>query len=320
MTNVEPMTMSQFQEYIKERKPLKRLHVYCNERSSEPQNILNNILQFVRPAYQEEVRGRFEKVEFMLDLITRCLYGKCSGYFFLQEELKDFLNHQVPTRLFLSGGFAGYLIGRFSYFTDIDLFVAVDDPACTVTDNEYFGYFSTHTISQEIFGIKVDVVAVSNTTLNSLHHDCHDIYGDDHLPFFYTFDFFEVSNFIEITPTTPIKLFIEECECNYLSEEKNLYQNYKMRSEIVNDYVTTKQIRLKLRSVELSKARLEKYRERTQITDYELKNPFFNFLKPSCNKCVRREQISTYNFKKCNSFRYQPYSKLIHRLHRSYYN
>lgn len=111
------------------------------------------------------------------------------------------------------------------------------------TDDDYIGCFRVCDILTA--SRTIQFIIVGDATLNELYATRKSStssptgnppYQSDHIPLFYMFDFPECSNFIELTHSKKIKLFIEECECSYLNFAKQLGKSYPMRSFIYLDY------------------------------------------------------------------------------------
>ena len=116
-------------------------------------------------------------------------------------------------------------------------------------------------------------------------------YLPDYLPLFFTFDFPECSNFIELTRINQTRIYVEECECQYLYFIRNLGSSYQMRSYIFNDRVPIRSTNLPLSNVSKSITRLVKYRERVNLNQADAFCSL-NFLKAVCARCINREHIA----------------------------
>ena len=303
-----PLEMKEFEDYIANGGKLKMLNQYFHEDKSDL-SFIDQLLKFVRPEFREVTHSRYSVIEPFMAEILDCLYRRFpedySKQLVVTQDLYDY-----PKRVFLSGGFAAYLIGRFASFTDIDIYVTFDTPPISLKEYQYFWNFGVTKIPGGEFGIPIDLVRTRNDSLNDIYKRDDCLYGDDHLPLFYMFDFPEISNFIEITPGRPLKIYVEECDCLYqYFFSKRLELNYPMRSAIVNNYVSTKNVPLKLYSPEKSKDRLIKYSARASIRT--TKNIFLNYLKPTCIDCIDREQILSFNFDHCKKFEFDPSRKFL---------
>lgn len=187
---------------------------------------------------------------------------------------------------------------RFSEYGDIDLFVTID----TLwgygyhPEHYYFGEFRVCDLPQTKYNKVVQVVFLNNMTLNEMYlsqaaNPRRLPYPTDHIPLFYTFDFPECSNYIEITIRKPMKIFVEECECLYLDMAKILGHSYPIRSRIVNNRNPIRMPSFSLMSSVVSGRRLEKYIRRAGLTKPDLQC-MLNFLKPICPACVHREKLA----------------------------
>ena len=137
------MDYSELHKIVSNRRNLHSLFFHSDDNFSSKSRI-NQILRYVRDPYKSEVAERFTPILSMINHILKILVGRGRRRGKTFRILQKHLRGQTARRIFLSGGCAGYVIGRYFYFLFFIFFKFLD----------FFSEFFILLFSSQIFYLR----------------------------------------------------------------------------------------------------------------------------------------------------------------------
>lgn len=183
-----------FLDYIRSGQPLKPLFTYGNDfKNEDGKGIwLQQLLPYVRNIYHQDIQKRYDEIGSLLERIGDWFCGDAI-YHGLPRHLKRHgLKGQKAKDIFLSGGAAAYLLGRFHDYNDLDIYVITDSIPRSSTGNEpNEDYYlpGLNRIQAEVAGRKLDFIFIETNTLGEIYQGNTNPYHPNHYAFFLLFRF-----------------------------------------------------------------------------------------------------------------------------------